>query len=395
MIAKVVTRIAAVAAVLILATTSSEVLGAEVVNALVVLPEATEAYDDASSEKIILASYCSSNKSDCSSDKSDCDCESPCEGDVGCCSRRGCYSCYRGPQYYAMGEFVLYDRNNRSTRTPLLEDNSLNPLLFTDDLDFDYEPGVRVRLGRKNGPCSHCDACEIEYLGIFDWDASATLVDSNNLNLPGALGSGVVNGIVTAEEVRINYESSLHSIEANCVKCYCDDGCRRVELLCGFRYLRLDENLNIASNNVNQVDAIYDIDVDNNLYGFQVGVRARGQCSCRWGWEAVGKAGSYGNDARQSQFIIDNLPGTPFNLRPPTGASEGSVAFVGELSLTPMYKLNEIWTLRGGYNLLWIEGVALAPDQLDFTDTPTSGTSIDTGSGVFAHGFSAGLEARF
>ncbi len=82
MIAKVVTRIAAVAAVLISATTSSEVLGAEVVNALVVLPEATEAYDDASSEKIILASYCSS-------DKSDCDCESRCEGDIGCGSCRG------------------------------------------------------------------------------------------------------------------------------------------------------------------------------------------------------------------------------------------------------------------------------------------------------------------
>ncbi len=60
-----------------------------------------------------------------------------------------------------------------------------------------------------------------------------------------------------------------------------------------------------------------------------------------------------------------------------------------------MYRLDDVWTLRGGYNLLWIEGVALAPDQLDFTDTPTSGTSLDIDSGVFAHGFSAGLEARF
>ena len=48
-----------------------------------------------------------------------------------------------------------------------------------------------------------------------------------------------------------------------------------------------------------------------------------------------------------------------------------------------------------GYNLLWIEGVALAPDQLDFTNTPTSGTGLTSSSGLFLHGFSAGLEGRW
>jgi hypothetical protein len=48
-----------------------------------------------------------------------------------------------------------------------------------------------------------------------------------------------------------------------------------------------------------------------------------------------------------------------------------------------------------GYNLIWIEGVALAPDQLDFTNTTTSGSGIDTDGGVFLHGVNAGLEARW
>lgn len=387
MVAKVVTRFASVVAVLISASTSSEVLGAEVAYALIPLPEVTDAYDDASSENIILASYFSS---DFSSNNCDYDCGSPCEGGVGCGS-----SCC-GPQYYAVGELVLYDRNNRSTRTPLLVDSGSTPLFFTDDLNFDYDFGVRVRLGRNNGPCSHCDACEIEYLGIFDWDASATLVDLNELNLPGALGFGVVNGLTNADEVRIDYESSLHSIEANCVKCCRDDGCRRVDLLCGIRYLRLNENLNIASTNVaSQVDAIYDIDVDNNLYGLQVGARARGQRSSRWGWEAVCKAGIYGNDVTQNQSILDELGAGPPDVDRNINSTESEVSFVGELSFIPMYRLNDMWTLRGGYNLLWIEGVALAPDQVDFTNTASSGTSLDTSGGVFAHGFSAGLEARF
>ena len=59
------------------------------------------------------------------------------------------------------------------------------------------------------------------------------------------------------------------------------------------------------------------------------------------------------------------------------------------------YELNKRVSVRAGYNLLWIEGVALAPDQLDFTFTSTSGTALNDGGGVFLHGVSVGIEARF
>jgi PAS domain S-box-containing protein len=42
-----------------------------------------------------------------------------------------------------------------------------------------------------------------------------------------------------------------------------------------------------------------------------------------------------------------------------------------------------------------IEGVALAPNQLDFTNTPDSGTDVHTNGGVFFHGVNLGLEARW
>ena len=44
-----------------------------------------------------------------------------------------------------------------------------------------------------------------------------------------------------------------------------------------------------------------------------------------------------------------------------------------------------------GYNVMWVEGVALAPNQLDFTDTPTSGTELRSTGGVFFHGANAGV----
>jgi len=71
------------------------------------------------------------------------------------------------------------------------------------------------------------------------------------------------------------------------------------------------------------------------------------------------------------------------------------VAFVGELNLTGIYRLNEIWNLRAGYNAMWISGVALAPNQLDFSGELPAGNQLSSNGGVFLHGVSCGIEARW
>ena len=68
---------------------------------------------------------------------------------------------------------------------------------------------------------------------------------------------------------------------------------------------------------------------------------------------------------------------------------------MGEINLTGIYQFTDVWGFRAGYNMLWIEGVALAPDQLDFTNTPTSGRALVASNGVFYHGVNVGLEARW
>jgi hypothetical protein len=45
--------------------------------------------------------------------------------------------------------------------------------------------------------------------------------------------------------------------------------------------------------------------------------------------------------------------------------------------------------------MIWLSGVALAPDQWDFTNTAASGTTLVGGGGVFLHGANLGLEARW
>jgi hypothetical protein len=293
-------------------------------------------------------------------------------------------------------DFVAYSRDNDSTNLLLLEDGAGDPLLFTDDLTFNYAPGVRARIGKYNGPCHHCDACEIEYLGIFDWDASAQITNLDNIFLPGALGAAV-NGFQTMDQVDLRYNAQLHSLELNCVQCCCDCCCTRIESLCGLRYISFNEQFTLASNNFSgapAVDATYNVDTENNLFGAQIGTRLRRKRAHGWGYECTWKAGLYGNSAHQSRWVVDDIGATPVRIRQ-TGASEGNIAFVGELNFVPTYQINNTWAFRCGYNILWIEGLALAPEQLDFSDAPGSGTTIDTSGGLFAHGVNIGFEGRF
>jgi hypothetical protein len=106
----------------------------------------------------------------------------------------------------------------------------------------------------------------------------------------------------------------------------------------------------------------------------------------------AGRAGIFGSDVQQEQYLIDY---DQYAVRPTTSAADGQVSFVGDLNFSGIYRLNDVWNLRAGYNLMWIAGVALAPDQLDFDATLPSGDQLASDGSVFLHGVSCGVEARW
>ncbi len=96
---------------------------------------------------------------------------------------------------------------------------------------------------------------------------------------------------------------------------------------------------------------------------------------------------------RRSGKLLIDFP--DFFLRPPTSAQHGQVAFLGELNFNLIYQLSKVWDIRAGYNLFWIDGVALAPDQLDFSADIGAGGRLDSNGNAFYHGVNIGLEARW
>jgi hypothetical protein len=77
--------------------------------------------------------------------------------------------------------------------------------------------------------------------------------------------------------------------------------------------------------------------------------------------------------------------------RPTAGGRTTATALIGELGVMGACYLTEHLALRGGYRLLWIDGAALATDQLAVSNFLTH-TGIDAAGDAFYHGPSAGLE---
>jgi hypothetical protein len=300
-------------------------------------------------------------------------------------------------------------REPRFARQAIVVDpNTDTTFVSTSDLDFDFDSGLRATIGMRI--CGG-RALEFTYFGLSEGnaDAVATSTDPNAfLIFPDNFFGNV---FVDPVAVGVRYSSSLNSFELNlpcCCGCCdrCNNGCgdpcgcgevrcRSFEWFTGFRYVNVDEELNISAQRIvagGLEEGSYDIRTTNRLYGLQIGMRER-RTRGRFGWEATGKAGIFGNDAREVQTVTD-FPN--FQIRPTVSSRGGQVAFIGDTNLSALYRLTDVWNLKAGYNLIWIEGLALAPDQLDFDfASSTGGSRLHSGGGMFLHGVNVGVEARW
>jgi hypothetical protein len=180
----------------------------------------------------------------------------------------------------------------------------------------------------------------------------------------------------------------LHNIEINRVKRV---ECTDLSWLVGFRYINFQEDIDITSTDGDNSVSNYRVGTENNLFGGQLGGIWRRHENIL-GLEVFGKAGIFGTNLTQGQFIGDF--GNTFVFRD-TRSDWSTTSYLLEGGITGLVRISENWSARAGYNVLFIDGLVRASDQLDFTDTLTSGTLIDDSGEAFMHGANVGLEARW
>jgi hypothetical protein len=217
-------------------------------------------------------------------------------------------------------------------------------LLFdAADLELGTAAGLDITL---LSAISQANELEIRYFGIDSWSASRTFDDPGGIRFDGF---GVSAPAISQ---RIDYGSRLYNFEVN----FRPRVAEGLPLVLGFRTLQLHEQLELWRLDPLPESVGIGTRANNFLYGLQIGAEpyilgAGGPLRL----DGTLKAGVYGNHAHQGTYS------------PPAGTTVEDtfdrVAFVGELGVAVVYRFSRACEVRAGYQLLWLHGVALAPDQ--------------------------------
>lgn len=268
---------------------------------------------------------------------------------------------------------MLYMTRESPDNVPMvLDNNGAGPVAFSgSDFDMDWEPGLEAAL-ILNSPRFWCPV-EFRYMWINPWEdlhAASGLTNpvfATNPNIP--VGNTMDYAYYTTEfqSFEINFRKTLW-------------GCCTT-LLAGFRYVSLDEDLDFGFG----ADQFW-WSVDNDLFGFQLGIEHILYDNGRnFALEGFIKAGVYANDSK----VMAMVPG---NQQP--WVDDDHVAFLGEMGLVAVYDFNNVWSVRCGYQALWLDGVLNSANQVSVTDNLAQTAAFDYTT-TFFHGGLLQLERRF
>jgi hypothetical protein len=384
------------------------------------------------------------------------------EGTTSCCDSNACgtTSCCTpcceppcGPpgRVWASGEFLLWWIKNGST-PPLVTASPASSggilgmpgteVIFGGALEHEEFLGGRFTLGFWLDSCQTIGAeTEFFFLGSRSTNftnGGAGTPGSSFIARPffdilrGTENAEAVNAPgVVAGSVNVNSRSNLWGIEENGIFNLCCCCCYRVDFLAGFRYLQLDETIDIRENlnvlptvpgiggtNIMLAD---DFNTRNEFYGGQIGARAEYRSGNLFA-NVVGKI-AFG----ETHEIIDIHGATVFT--PPGGPSVARVggllalptnsgrfthdefAVVPEVGVNVGYQVTDHVRAYVGYTFLYWSEVARPGDQIDTTinasQLPTSTGAPSTLVGparpafvlhqtdFWAQGINFGLEFRY
>jgi hypothetical protein len=345
--------------------------------------------------------------------KGDWDSKAPCEA----CADHCC-----GKYVYANALVMTHLKNGGFVTS--VDSASGDPALFFCSPEYGniWHGGFEI----GGGWCFGCDcnqALEFVYWGLYpgfgDNIATGTLdslIDFSNVDYNGGSADLFFDG---AAAHRIQFDQTFHSFEANlvgncggpmgCGRCGCCSPCHGSRWghswLAGFRYIQFTEDWLFTTDNAETVfdndasELNYEVDLDNNLYGFQLGVGLDYCVTEKFQAYALAKFGVYFNDIQHRQAIYGPLGNGTLNTGDFAGQdyviddSDVDLAFAGQMDLGGRYAISDNWSVDFGWRLLALSGVAITEDNvaqgnfqnvLGISDTQTTGS-------LLLHGGYAGL----
>lgn len=187
--------------------------------------------------------------------------------------------------------------------------------------------------------------------------------------------------------------------------------------LFGVRYLKMDETFRNAVFFANATDIAYpgsmptsgagagqvlfhDIEVDNDLVGFQLGCSMNCLVGCRWTLFCDTNFGIYGNQIDAYQRVYNPGGGGVVRFVETGGdaavrSSKEDVAFLGEVRCGFGYQITPRIRLTNAYRAIAVSGVALSGSQIQTPVNEAAFGYIDSNDSIIIHGYQGGIEFKY
>lgn len=302
------------------------------------------------------------------------------------------------PRWTVSVDFIILDRIGSVNRTlvervpgnvplPNLSTTPGTKALNSNNFRPGFSPGGRIDVIR------HGDSgydLEVLYFQTAGWSSARSVGPDNP---PDWLVMRAPGGFLQTQDHSYQamawvYDTKLYNAEFNVRwNLY-----SRLTLLAGFRWVQLSENLQGSLVPLEGLKPFWNTRTTNNLFGLQIGADGKIWERGRFSINGLIKAGAYVNNAEESTGV------SIFKVLRPSSTKTNHAAFVGEIGLQCKYQVSKGLGLKAGYEALWLEGVALAPGQIQETYTTQPDIVHALGvssSGVFFHGATVGLAYSF
>lgn len=299
---------------------------------------------------------------------------------------------------------------SRLNPVPIL---NTNRLMYLESAHPGQDGSVRATLGnflfRDSRNRDH--TMEFTAFGGGDWEQNRVITSTTDfgLQVPFYI-DGFNRGFDNSTRQTIDYVSDYKSFELNYrVKQRprrdqlvmdangqwhraANSGFER-DYLAGIRFMELGEGFDWRAEDIAGLgnDGRYQIETDNDMIGLQLGGGMTYQAP-RWSFGVSCKGGIYANDATGVTVLDftsaddddDDTEGdSTLHLK------ENELSFIGEARMLGRFHLTPNMSLRAGYELMFMESVALAPSQATFIP---EFAFLNTTGDPFYHGASFGFE---
>jgi hypothetical protein len=273
--------------------------------------------------------------------------------------------------------------------------------LSAANLEIEHESGVRITGAYVIAPAT---AIEASYFGTLNWASEALATSDGNLfsvfsefgTNPGAPQFGFPETDRSTFH-SLALSSALDNGELNLRHRWVSANCLiHSSWLVGARYVRVAEDLvhntEGASGGMNYV-----LQTDNDLVGAQVGTDALICITPRFKIGGEVEAGVYGSRSKQRTDILSfrNIDGVRIaNAGRAEFDTTTDVSFVGEAGILGLFRVTPRFTVKAGYQVLFIAGVAEATANFN-TQSPFSANRtsfINNDGDIFYHGSNLGFE---